>query len=112
MVMTVSGHRRFPSAAYSVLPNGSTSFGDINVAATGTDQLRPNRDQVGRLLLGRARPLGNISVDGDRVVPPKASQTTDGAQRLGDPRHESRIALTVPASSTSTAGRRFKPPTT
>jgi hypothetical protein len=83
MVMTLSGARRFPSAAYSVLPSGATAFGDIIVAAAGTTNYDPDATRWGDYSWAVLDPSGTSLWMATEYVPPKASQTTDGARNWG-----------------------------
>ncbi|HEX4672346.1 MAG TPA: hypothetical protein VH279_08750 [Solirubrobacteraceae bacterium] len=83
MVMTLSGARRFPSAAYSVLSSGGTSFGTINVAAAGTTNYDPEATRWGDYSWAVLDPSGTSLWMATEYVPPKASQTTDGVRKWG-----------------------------
>jgi hypothetical protein len=83
MVMTLSGARRFPSAAYSVLPSGATAFGNINVAAAGTTNYDPDATRWGDYSWAVLDPSGTSLWMATEYVPPKASQTSDGATNWG-----------------------------
>ena len=83
MVMTLSGARRFPSAAYSVLPSGATAFGNINVAAAGTTNYDPDSSRWGDYSWAVLDPSGTSLWMATEYMPPKASQTTDGATNWG-----------------------------
>ena len=81
--MTLSGRGRFPSAAYSVLPSGATSFGNINVAAAGTTNYDPGAGRWGDYSWAVLDPSGTSLWMATEYVPPKASQTTDGVRNWG-----------------------------
>jgi hypothetical protein len=83
MVITLSGARRFPSAAYSVLPSGASAFGNIIVAAAGTTNYDPDATRWGDYSWAVLDPSGTSLWMATEYVPPKASQTTDGATNWG-----------------------------
>jgi hypothetical protein len=83
MVVSVTGAKRFPSAAYSVLPSGGTAFGDITVAAAGTTNYDPSSTRWGDYSWAVLDPSGSSVWMATEYVPPKASQTTDGASDWG-----------------------------
>ena len=47
MVMTLSGTRFFPSAAYAILQSGQSSFGGIRITGLGTGPYDPNGTRWG-----------------------------------------------------------------
>jgi hypothetical protein len=83
MVMTLTGPGRFPSAAYSVLTKGSTSFGPVTVAANGTTNYDPEATRWGDYSWAILDPSGTSVWMATEYVPPKSSQTTDGARDWG-----------------------------
>jgi hypothetical protein len=83
MVMTLSGHGEFPSAAYSVLPSGGTSFGNVTVAAAGRNNYNPAATRWGDYSWAVLDPSGNSVWMATEYVPPKASQTLDGLRNWG-----------------------------
>jgi hypothetical protein len=83
MVMTLSGQNRFPSAAYSVMPPGGTSFGNVTVAAAGQDSYDPNATRWGDYSWAVLDPAGTSVWMATEYVPPKASQTADGIRNWG-----------------------------
>ena len=70
-------------AAYSVLPSGATSFGNINVAAAGTTNYDPDAGRWGDYSWAVLDPSGASVWMATEYVPPKASQTTDGVRDWG-----------------------------
>jgi hypothetical protein len=83
MVMTLSGQREFPSAAYSVLAKGATSFGDVTVAAAGKTNYDPAATRWGDYSWAVLDPSGNSVWMATEYMPPKASQTPDGLRNWG-----------------------------
>jgi hypothetical protein len=83
MVMTLSGKGEFPSAAYSVLANGATSFGDVTVAAAGTTNYNPASTRWGDYSWAVLDPSGNSVWMATEYIPSKSSQTPDGLQNWG-----------------------------
>jgi hypothetical protein len=83
MTMTVSGQRNFPSAAYSVLPGGATSFGGVTVAAPGTTFYDPAATRWGDYSWAVLDPSGQSVWLATEYMPPKSSQTTDGLRNWG-----------------------------
>ena len=83
MVMTLSGARHFPSAAYSVLPTGATSFGPVTVAAAGSGSYDPAATRWGDYSWAVLDPSGNSVWMATEYIPPKASQTPDGLRNWG-----------------------------
>jgi hypothetical protein len=83
MVISVSGAKRFPSAAYSVMNAGATSFGPVTVAANGTTNYDPAATRWGDYSWAVLDPSGNSVWMATEYVPPKASQTPDGLRNWG-----------------------------
>ncbi len=83
MVMTLSGATHFPSAAYSVLPSGGTSFGPVTVAAAGKNNYDPAATRWGDYSWAVLDPSGNSVWMATEYIPPKASQTPDGLRNWG-----------------------------
>lgn len=83
MVMTLSGQRHFPSAAYSVLAKGATAFGDVTVAADGKTNYDPAATRWGDYSWAILDPSGNSVWMATEYIPPKASQTPDGLRNWG-----------------------------
>lgn len=85
MIMTLSGQNIFPSAVYTVLQAGHTSFGDIHVAAAGTGPyfFAPDPSRWGDYSWATLSPDGKSFWMATEYVPPKSSQTTDGKKNWG-----------------------------
>ena len=83
MVGTLSGSDLFPSAAFTTLTPGSTAFGPVQIAATGSTNYDPNGDPLGRLLVGRDRPKRNVDLAGDGVRPAEVEPDPGWPQELG-----------------------------
>ena len=83
MVATLSGQNRFPSAAYSVLAKGATAFGPVTVAAGGSTNYDPNSSRWGDYSWAVLDPSGKSVWLATEYVPPKPSQTPDGASNWG-----------------------------
>jgi hypothetical protein len=77
MVMTVTGSKRFPSAAYATLAPGATAFGPLNVAAGGSTNYDPEAERWGDYSWAVIDPTGESVWLATEYVPPKASQTPD-----------------------------------
>jgi hypothetical protein len=83
MVMTLTGTAHFPSAAYSLLEPGATAFGPIHVAAAGTGSYDPNATRWGDYSWAVLDPSLTSVWMATEYIPPKASQTPDGARNWG-----------------------------
>jgi hypothetical protein len=83
MVMTVTGAKRFPSAAYATLAPGASSFGPVSVAAAGSGPYDPAAERWGDYSFAALDPGGASVWLATEYVPPKASQTTDGLRNWG-----------------------------
>jgi hypothetical protein len=83
MVMTLTGGSYHPSAAYSLMPEGGTAFGAVNVAAAGTGPYSPTSTRWGDYSWAVLDPSDTSVWMATEYVPPKASQTPDGAQNWG-----------------------------
>jgi hypothetical protein len=83
MVMTLTGDSHYPSAAYSLMPGGGTTFGAVNVAAAGTGPYSPDSTRWGDYSWAVLSSTGKSVWVATEYVPPKASQTPDGAQNWG-----------------------------
>jgi hypothetical protein len=83
IVVTLSGQRQFPSAAYSVLPKGASAFGDVTVAADGRTNYDPAATRWGDYSWAILDPSGNSVWMATEYMPPKASQTPDGLRNWG-----------------------------
>jgi hypothetical protein len=83
MVLSVSGQHRFPSAGYSVLDTGATTFGAVTVAAAGTTNYDPAATRWGDYSWAVLDPSGKSVWMATEYIPPKASQTPDGLTNWG-----------------------------
>ena len=85
MILTLSGKDFYPSAVYTVLQAGHTSFGPIHVAAPGTGPYvyKPHQSRWGDYSWAILAPDGNSFWMATEYVPPKSSQTTDGKNNWG-----------------------------
>ena len=83
VVMTLSGQRHFPSAAYAVLPKGGTTFGDVTIAADGKTNYDPAATRWGDYSWAVLDPSGTSVWMATEYIPPKASQTPDGLRNWG-----------------------------
>jgi len=83
MVMTISGPKYFPSAAYTTLSGGSDSFGQIKVAASGTGPYDPNATRWGDYSFAIVDPDSDTFWLATEYIPPLASQTPDRLRNWG-----------------------------
>jgi hypothetical protein len=83
MVMTLTGPKRFPSAAYSTLAPGASSFGAVVVAAAGTTNYDPQATRWGDYSWAVKDPAGTSVWLATEYMPPKPSQTADGLRNWG-----------------------------
>jgi hypothetical protein len=83
MVFTLSGSKRFPSAAYSVLAPGAEAFGPVSVAAPGTGRYDPEGERWGDYSWAVLDPGGEAVWLATEYVPPRASQTLDRVHNWG-----------------------------
>ena len=83
MIMTLSGHSFYPSAVYTVLQAGQTTFGPLHVAAFGTGPYYRNSTRWGDYSWAILDPNGNSFWMATEYIPPRSSQTTDGKQNWG-----------------------------
>jgi hypothetical protein len=83
MVMTISGAKRFPSAAYATLAPGAGSFGPVTVAAAGTSAYDPEGTRWGDYSWAVRDPSGSSVWLATEYVPPRKSQTADRARNWG-----------------------------
>jgi hypothetical protein len=82
MVMTLSGPNFFPSAAYTVLRPGDTSFGAIHIAADGTGPYDPTATRWGDYSAAATDVFGTFWM-ATEYIPPVSSQTTDRLTNWG-----------------------------
>ena len=83
MVMTLTGEKHFPSAAYSLLEGEASAFGTVRVAATGTGPYDKEAERWGDYSWAALDPSGESTWLATEYVPPKSSQTTDGLHNWG-----------------------------
>jgi hypothetical protein len=83
MVMTLTGAKRFPSAAYTTLAAGASSFGGVTVAAAGATNYDPEATRWGDYSWAVKDPSGTSVWLATEYMPPKASQTADGLRNWG-----------------------------
>jgi hypothetical protein len=83
MVMTLTGPKRFPSAAYATLAPGASTFGPITVAAPGSTNYDPNAERWGDYSWAVMDPGGASVWMATEYIPPRASQTPDGRRNWG-----------------------------
>jgi hypothetical protein len=85
IVMTLTGAPEFPSAAYTTLANGATSFGNVNVAAAGVSPyvVSTPTTRWGDYSWAVLDPSGRSVWMATEYVPPKPSQTPDGLKNWG-----------------------------
>jgi hypothetical protein len=83
MVMTISGPKYFPSAAYTTLSGGSDSFGQIKVAASGTGPYDPKATRWGDYSFAIVDPDSDTFWLATEYIPPLASQTPDRLRNWG-----------------------------
>jgi hypothetical protein len=87
VVYTFTGPNAFPSAAYSVLREGQSAFGDVRIAAAGTGpyaQTAANpATRWGDYSYAALDPDFNGYWLATEYIPPVSSQTTDGARNWG-----------------------------
>jgi hypothetical protein len=83
MVMTLTGAKRFPSAAYATLAPGASEFGPITVAAAGTNNYDPKAERWGDYSWAVMDPGGASVWMATEYIPAKASQTPDGRRNWG-----------------------------
>ncbi len=83
MVMTLTGAKRFPSAAYATLGPASTAFGPIDIAGAGSANYDPEAERWGDYSWAVLDPAGESVWLATEYVPPKSSQTLDGKRDWG-----------------------------
>ena len=83
MVMTLTGEKHFPSAAYSLLEGEASAFGPVRVAATGTGPYDKQAERWGDYSWAALDPSGESTWLATEYVPPKSSETTDGLHNWG-----------------------------
>lgn len=83
MVMTISGKKLFPSAAYATLAPGASSFGLVNVAAPGSGRYDVRGQRWGDYSWAIADPMAASVWLATEYVPPRSSQTPDHRTNWG-----------------------------
>jgi hypothetical protein len=83
MVMTLTGAKRFPSAAYTTLASAASSFGPLSVAAAGTTSYDAEATRWGDYSWAVKDPSGTSVWLATEYMPPKSSQTADGLRNWG-----------------------------
>jgi hypothetical protein len=83
MVMTLTGAKRFPSAAYATLGSAASSFGPLTVAAAGTTSYDPEATRWGDYSWAVKDPARASVWLATEYMPPKSSQTADGLRNWG-----------------------------
>jgi hypothetical protein len=83
MVMTLTGAKRFPSAAYATLAPQAGAFGTVSVAASATSSYDPEATRWGDYSWAVRDPAGGAVWLATEYVPPKSSQTADGMRNWG-----------------------------
>jgi hypothetical protein len=83
MVVSLTGPDRFPSAAYTVLPVGSTTFGPISVAGSGTTFYDPFSVRWGDYSWAVLDPDGSGTWLATEYMPPRSRQTVDRSSNWG-----------------------------
>jgi hypothetical protein len=84
MVVSLTGANRYPSAAYTVLAPGSSTFGPIRVAASGTTNYDPGAWRWGDYSWAVLSPSdASVAWLATEYVPPRARQTTDQSRNWG-----------------------------
>ncbi len=83
MVVSLSGKSRYPSAAYTTMAPGASSFGPLKVAAAGSGPYDAGADRWGDYSWAILDP-GHTSVWlATEYIPPKARQTADRVRNWG-----------------------------
>jgi hypothetical protein len=83
MVMSITGAKRHPSAAYSVMAPEASSFGPVTVAAAGTGAYDPEATRWGDYSFAVLDTSLQSAWLATEYVPPKSSQTPDGQHNWG-----------------------------
>jgi hypothetical protein len=83
MVLTLSGDKNFPSAAYAVLGSGQTQFGAPVVAAPGSGPYDPNAGRWGDYSWAVLDPATDTFWLAAEYMPPVSSQTSTGERNWG-----------------------------
>lgn len=83
VVFTLSSAKLFPSAAYATLTAGARNFGPPVVAASGTGPYDPNSNRWGDYSFAVPDRTSDSAWLATEYIPPKSSQTTNGASNWG-----------------------------
>ena len=83
IVMTLSGANSFPSAVYTRMGEGQSSFGAVYIAAKGTGPYSPSSTRWGDYSWATLSPDGASFWMATEYIPPPSSQTPDGLQNWG-----------------------------
>ncbi len=83
MVVTLTGKKHFPSAAYSLLEGETSAFGPVAVAANGSGPYDEEAERWGDYSWAALDPSGESTWLATEYMPPKSSQTTDGLHNWG-----------------------------
>ena len=75
--MTLSGTRFFPSAVYTLLQSGSSTFGPVHIVGAGTGPYDPNGTRWGDYSWAVLDPSLDAVWLATEYIPPLSSQTTD-----------------------------------
>ena len=87
MIMTLTGKGFYPSVVYTVLQSGQSTFGPLQLAASGTGPYFHKLYPLGRLLLGNPRSPGHQLLDGNRIHPAQVQPDHRWQTKLGHPRN-------------------------
>jgi hypothetical protein len=83
MVFTLTGPKRYPSAAYATLHTGRAAFSAPTVAAAGTGPYHKKSTRWGDYSYAAINPAATSVWLATEYIPPKSSQTQDGRQNWG-----------------------------
>jgi hypothetical protein len=83
MVFTVSGASLYPSAAIASLAAGTSKFGPVKIAATGSGPYDPNATRWGDYSWAIMDPAHDAFWLATEYMPPRPSQTTDRLRNWG-----------------------------
>jgi hypothetical protein len=83
IVMTLSGANYFPSAVYTRMGEGQSSFGAVHIAASGTGPYSLQSTRWGDYSWAILSPDGQSFWMATEYIPPLSSQTPDGLQNWG-----------------------------
>jgi hypothetical protein len=83
MVLTLTGSKRFASAAYAVLSGDGSEFGEPKMAAAGTGPYDPAATRWGDYSWAVLDPSSDSVWMATEYMPPVSSQTADGLRNWG-----------------------------